>query len=146
LGYKVVGIDTRSNAIKVAESLGACDILIDASKKESTEKLVKSINGGKGAHAAVILPEVQAAFDMAVKLLDINGTMCVVSFPVDGFKFSCADVVFRNIKIIGMPLSWLMLGGLIGPPEEMQEMLELFSKHNVKHSSRRNIHSTKSIN
>ena len=27
---------------------------------------------------------------------------------------------------------WLIAGGLIGPPEEMKEMLELFSKANVK--------------
>jgi D-arabinose 1-dehydrogenase-like Zn-dependent alcohol dehydrogenase len=26
----------------------------------------------------------------------------------------------------------LILGGLIGPPEEMKEMLDLFSQHNVK--------------
>jgi|SRR5579862_1384659 len=104
LGYKVVGIDARPEALKVAESLGACDVLIDASKKESAQDLLKKINGGKGAHAAVILPEVQAAFDQAVSLLGIGGTMCVVSFPVKGFHFSCADVVFRNIKIIGTPL------------------------------------------
>jgi D-arabinose 1-dehydrogenase-like Zn-dependent alcohol dehydrogenase len=103
LGLKVVGIDARPNALKVAETLGSCDVLIDASKKEPVEELVKNINGGRGAHAAVILPEVQAAFDMAVKLVVIGGTMCVVSFPNEGFKFSCADVVFRNIKIIGMP-------------------------------------------
>src|SRR5271155_5364813 len=72
LGYKVVGIDTRPAALKLTESLGAYDILIDASKKESPETLVKDINNGKGAHAAVILPEVQPAFDLVVKLLDIG--------------------------------------------------------------------------
>jgi D-arabinose 1-dehydrogenase-like Zn-dependent alcohol dehydrogenase len=101
LGYKVVGIDTRPAALKVAESLGSCDLLIDASKNESTEELIKKINDGKGAHAAIILPEVQAAFDFAVKLLGIHGTMCVVSFPNEGFRFSCADIVFRHINIIG---------------------------------------------
>jgi propanol-preferring alcohol dehydrogenase len=102
MGYKVVGIDARPAALKLAESLGSCDVLIDASKRESAEDLLKKINGGKGAAAAVILPEVQAAFDQAVKLLATHGTMCVVSFPVDGFKFSCTDIVFRNIKIIGL--------------------------------------------
>jgi len=101
LGYKVVGIDSRAVALKLAESLGACDVLIDASKKNSTEELIKDINDGKGADAAIILPEVQVAFDMAISLLDIGGTMCIVSFPTDGFRFSCADVVFRDIHIIG---------------------------------------------
>jgi len=104
LGYRVVGIDARPEALKVAESLGACDLLIDASKNESSADLLKKINNGKGAHAAVILPEVQAAFDQAVSLVGVCGTMCVVSFPVNGFHFSCADIVFRNIKIIGMSL------------------------------------------
>jgi D-arabinose 1-dehydrogenase-like Zn-dependent alcohol dehydrogenase len=106
LGYKVVGIDTRPAALHLAESLGVCDLLIDASKDESPANL-KRINGGLGAHAAVILPEVQAAFDMAMKLVGIHGTMCVVSFPSEGFKFSCADVVFRNIKIIGLSLGMM---------------------------------------
>ena len=101
LGYKVVGIDARPEALNLASSLGACDVLIDASKRESTQDLLQRIDGGRGAKAAVMLPEVQAAFDMAVKLLDVGGTMCVVSFPNEGFRFSCADVVFRNIKIIG---------------------------------------------
>lgn len=133
MGYKVVGIDARQNALEVAQDLQSCDILIDASKKEPISQLLKSINDGKGAHAAVILPEVQPAFDMAVQLLGVHGTMCIVSFPVGGFKFSCADIVFRNIKIIGMSsFDGLTVGGLIGPPEEMQEMLQLFSKANVK--------------
>ena len=100
LGYHVVGIDTRPAALALAESLGACDLLIDATKQTTGEDLGK-IGGGRGANAAVILPEVQVAFDFAVKLVGIHGTMCVVSFPNEGFRFSCADVVFRNIKIIG---------------------------------------------
>ena len=102
LGYRVVGIDTRPAALKLAESLRVCDALIDASKKKPIEELIKQINDGKGANAAIILPEVQPAFDMAISLLDIGGTMCIVSFPNDGFRFSCADVVFRDIHIIGM--------------------------------------------
>ena len=101
LGYKVVGIDARPAALKLASDLGSCDVLIDASKGEKPEDLIKKIDGGRGAKAAIILPETQKAFDMAVGMLDVGGTMCVVSFPNEGFRFSCADVVFRNIKIIG---------------------------------------------
>jgi D-arabinose 1-dehydrogenase-like Zn-dependent alcohol dehydrogenase len=100
LGYHVVGVDTRPAALKLAESLGACDLLVDASKSDAKE-VVRGIRGGRGAHAAVILPEVQVAFDFAVGLLGLHGTMCVVSFPNEGFRFSCSDVVFRDIKIIG---------------------------------------------
>src|SRR5271155_4977355 len=64
MGYKVVGIDTRPEALKLAESLGSCDVLIDATKGSPD---LSKINGGKGAHAAVILPEVQVAFDFAIK-------------------------------------------------------------------------------
>jgi D-arabinose 1-dehydrogenase-like Zn-dependent alcohol dehydrogenase len=123
LGYKVVGIDTRREALQVAESLGVCDVLIDASKNDDPSDLIKKVNGGKGAHAAIILPDVQVAFDFSIQLLGIHGIMCVVSFPAGGFRFSCDDVVFRDVRIIG---------GLIGPPEEMREMLTLFSRHNVK--------------
>jgi D-arabinose 1-dehydrogenase-like Zn-dependent alcohol dehydrogenase len=100
MGYKVVGIDTRPAALKLAESLGSCDVLIDG--KNPPKDVLSLINGGNGAHAAVILPEVQAAFDFAIKLVGVHGTMCVVSFPAEGFHFYCADIVFRNIKIIGL--------------------------------------------
>ena len=102
LGYKVVGIDARSEALQLAESLNACDVLIDARQNTPAKELLARINNGKGAHAAIILPEVQSAFDQAVQLVDVGGTVCVVSFPVSGFRFSCGDVVFRNIKIIGL--------------------------------------------
>jgi D-arabinose 1-dehydrogenase-like Zn-dependent alcohol dehydrogenase len=101
LGYKVVGVDARDKALELAASLNSCDVLIDTREKVPAEELLAKINAGKGAHAAVILPEAQAAFDFAVNLLDVGGTMCVVSFPASGFRFSCGDVVFRDIKIIG---------------------------------------------
>lgn len=100
LGYHVVGVDTRPAALKLAESLGACDVLVDASKT-SPKDVLREIQGGRGANATVILPEVQVAFDFAVGLLGPHGTMCVVSFPNEGFRFSCSDIVFRDIKIIG---------------------------------------------
>jgi alcohol dehydrogenase, propanol-preferring len=105
LGYHVVGIDARVSALQTAASLGACDVLIDAMRKESAKDLLPKINGGRGADAAIILPEVQTAFDFAVKLVGSQGTMCVVSFPNEGFRFSCADVVFRDVKIIGTRFS-----------------------------------------
>ena len=63
----------------------------------------------------MILPEVQVAFDFAVGLLGPHGTMCVVSFPNEGFRFSCSDIVFRDIKIIGRTtVSVVYSVGLIG--------------------------------
>jgi len=55
----------------------------------------------------LILPESQRAFDFAAPLARKAGTVCVVSFPVEGFKISSQEVVFRDVRIRGIP--WISL-------------------------------------
>lgn len=49
----------------------------------------------------LILPESQKAFDYAAPLARKGGQVCIVSFPVGGFKISSNEVVFRDVRIRG---------------------------------------------
>jgi len=49
----------------------------------------------------LILPESQKAFDYAAPLARKGGQVCIVSFPVGGFRISSHEVVFRDVRIRG---------------------------------------------
>jgi D-arabinose 1-dehydrogenase-like Zn-dependent alcohol dehydrogenase len=100
LGYHVVGIDNRDSSIDLIRSLNCCDIIVDA-RKETTAEVFKKCNNGLGVDAVLILPESQKAFDYAAPLARKAGTVCIVSFPVNGFKISSNEVVFRDVRIRG---------------------------------------------
>ena len=101
LGYHVVGIDNRDSSIDLIRSLNCCDLIVDA-RKETTAEVFKKCNNGLGVDAVLILPESQKAFDYAAPLARKAGTVCIVSFPVNGFKISSNEVVFRDVRIRGI--------------------------------------------
>jgi D-arabinose 1-dehydrogenase-like Zn-dependent alcohol dehydrogenase len=105
LGLHVVGIDNRDSSIDLIRSLDCCELIVDA-HKESTAEVFKKCNGGIGCDAVLILPESQKAFDYAAPLAKKAGTVCIVSFPVGGFKISSNEVVFRDVRIKGI-LLWV---------------------------------------
>jgi len=101
LGLHVVGIDARDSSIDLIKSMNCCDLVVDA-RKESTQDVFKKCNHGLGVDAVLILPESQKAFDYAAPLARKAGTVCIVSFPADGFKISSNEVVFRDVRIRGI--------------------------------------------
>lgn len=100
LGYRVVGIDNRDSSIDLVTSLNCCELVVDA-RKESTKDVFKKCNTGLGCDAVLILPESQKAFDYAAPLARKSGTVCIVSFPVEGFRISSNEVVFRDVRYRG---------------------------------------------
>ncbi|KAF2221514.1 putative alcohol dehydrogenase [Elsinoe ampelina] len=130
MGYKVIGVEAGDGPLKVAESLQTGAKLIDA-RTQKWEDVVaelgkedgKTLRGESGVDAVLILPESQRAFDYGIKLVKNHGTCVVVSFPAAGFQFSCQDIVFRDIKIIG---------SLVGTAKTLRETVEFAAKHNIK--------------
>jgi D-arabinose 1-dehydrogenase-like Zn-dependent alcohol dehydrogenase len=104
LGYKTIAIDARDSSLSLIHSLGCADLVVDA-RKQSTQEVFEKCNNGLGVDAVLILPESQRAFDYAAPLARKAGTVCVVSFPVEGFKISSQEVVFRDVRIRGIPLN-----------------------------------------
>ncbi|TKX26219.1 alcohol dehydrogenase-like protein 2 [Elsinoe australis] len=130
MGLKIVGVEAGDGPLKIAEGLKTGAKLVDA-RTQKVEDVVadlgkedgKTLRGEMGVDAVLILPESQRAFDYGIKLVKNHGKCIVVSFPSSGFHFSCQEVVFRDIQIIG---------SLVGTAKTLRETVDFAAKHNVK--------------
>ena len=137
LGCKVIAVDTGNKALQllteVQEGLGmdGSKVIIADARSQNAEDVRNAVcgqpsptlEGEKGADAALILPEAQAAFEYGMKLLRNHGTLVAVSFPIDGFNFQPRDLVFRHINMTGV---------LIGRNRQLRAMLEYAAAHGVR--------------
>jgi propanol-preferring alcohol dehydrogenase len=132
MGYHVVGIDNRDSSIDLIRSLNCSDLIVDA-RKESSAEVFEKCQGGIGVDAVLILPESQKAFDYAAPLAKKGGTVCIVSFPVDGFKISSNQVVFRDVRIRGISSpKGLTPGTLLGTTKDAAEMFDIFVQNKLE--------------
>lgn len=129
MGYQLVGIDNQDSTLKLARNLNTGALIHDA-RNTKPEDVLAEIDGGeanlelrRGLDTVFILPESQKAFDYGWKLLRDGGICMVISFPSQGFHFSARDVVFRNIKIMG-----LRPGG----QAIMRDMLRFAADHGIR--------------
>ncbi|PGG95260.1 hypothetical protein AJ79_10160 [Helicocarpus griseus UAMH5409] len=136
MGLDVIGVDNADRPLQLARELNTGARIVDARSEEAADiaQGVNSTKGGKprpsgerGLDAVIVLPESQRAFDYGVKLLRNHGKCMVISVPTEGFRFSAADVVLRDISIIG---------SLVGSNRVTKEMLEFAARHQVKSVSR----------
>lgn len=129
MGLRTVGVDVSDRALELAKSLKTSAKIVDA-RVESADEVAKQFQDSHAKHrsqmgldAVIILPESQQAFDYGIRLLKNHSKCVVVSFPKDGFKFSCSDVVFRDISVVG---------SLVGSNKRLQEMLQFADHHGIK--------------
>ncbi|PQE25238.1 alcohol dehydrogenase protein [Rutstroemia sp. NJR-2017a WRK4] len=122
LGLKVIAIDARDEALQLAEDSGA-DVVIDARQpKEKVVEEVKNATGGMGADATINVSDHTTAAATAVAVTKMHRTVIQVAQP-ENVCIPMPDLIFRDIRIHG---------SLIAPRAEMQKMLEIVSKHNIK--------------
>ncbi|KAM0452835.1 hypothetical protein ACHAO4_005254 [Trichoderma viride] len=81
----VIAIDTGSAKQKLSVELGAA-AFIDF-KTEDVVKEVMELTNGKGADAAIVIPEATEAFDQALKYLRFAGTMICVGITKMDYRF-----------------------------------------------------------
>jgi D-arabinose 1-dehydrogenase-like Zn-dependent alcohol dehydrogenase len=130
MGFEVIGVDASDEALNLAKGLGTKARIFDARTTKS-EALLEQIGGGElgkikgesGLDAVLILPENQQGFDYGMKLLKNHGKCIVLSFPTSGFQVSAADLVFRDIQVIG---------SLVGKNRVLKEMLAFAAEKNVR--------------
>lgn len=80
-GYRVIGIDAGASKKQVTLDSGA-DAFIDY-KEEDVEAKVKSLTGGEGAHATIVVPSSEEAFRQAPLLVRNRGIIAFVGLPAD---------------------------------------------------------------
>lgn len=81
----VIAIDTGSAKQNPSVELGAA-AFIDF-KTEDVVKKVMELANGKGADAAIVIPEANEAFDQALKYLRFAGTMICVGITKMDYRF-----------------------------------------------------------
>ncbi|GAP90940.2 putative alcohol dehydrogenase [Rosellinia necatrix] len=130
MGLRALGVDHGDAPLALARALGTGARVVDA-RAEAADDVARSLGAEDGRaeraemglDAVVVLPESQAAFDYGVGLLRNRGRCVVVSFPRAGFRFSCDDVVFRGISIVG---------SLVGSNTLLRETVRLAAEHGVR--------------
>lgn len=138
LGKEVLAVEANDAALALLERVksrlgpaGSSVHIVDG-RKDSVKDMQALVQGqvapgtpeGEiGLDAAIMLPESQAAFDQGMALLRNHGTMVVVSFPKKKLEVSAADLVFRDISVVG---------SLVGRNHQIREMLEFSRKHEVQ--------------
>jgi D-arabinose 1-dehydrogenase-like Zn-dependent alcohol dehydrogenase len=130
MGFEVVGVDASDEALKLARSLGTKANIFDA-RTTNPETLLEQIGEGaegkskgeSGLDAVLILPENQQGFDYGMRLLKSHGKCVVLSFPTSGFQVSAADLVFRDIQVVG---------SLVGKNRVLKQMLAFAAENNVR--------------
>ena len=130
MGLEVTGVDNADRPLELARGLHSGATIVDA-RAEDADAIARRVGtddgkterGDMGLDAVIVLPESQKAFDFGIKLLRNHGRCIVLSFPSSGFTFSCQDVVFRDISI---------MGSLVGSVKTMKEMMAFIAKYGLQ--------------
>lgn len=137
LGCGVIAVDVTDKALKlladVVQDLGDVGrkvIIVDA-REQKAEDIRREVfgepqpglEGEKGPHAALILPEAQQAYDYGMELIKNHGTCVLVSFPKEGFRMKPSDLIFRHIDLVGV---------LVGRNRQLRAMLQFAATEGVR--------------
>ncbi|CAK7202834.1 hypothetical protein SEUCBS139899_005561 [Sporothrix eucalyptigena] len=139
MGLRVLGIDANDKPLQLskdtvtkisAKSADTIPEIIDARNTNASDfaqelgrRDGKTDRGEMGLDAVIILPDSQTAFTYGIDLLRNHGVCVLVSFPVKPLQFSAADVVFRDISIVG---------SLVGSNHLLRETVDFSAKHGVR--------------
>ena len=141
LGCDVAAIDAGDAALKVlrdvVRDLGPLShkvTIIDARKQNTKDvrwavcgQPEPGLEGEKGVHGVLILPESQDALDYGMSLLKNHGTCVVVSFPKGGFHIEPRDLIFRHITMVGV---------LVGKNRQLRAMVDFAAQEGVRARTR----------
>ncbi|KIW83635.1 hypothetical protein Z517_02881 [Fonsecaea pedrosoi CBS 271.37] len=122
-GYKVIAIDAGESKRELCTKLGAT-VFLDF-RTDSIEEEVKRLTNGYGAHAAIVPVGSDAAYDQALKLLRNLGTLVCIGLPKSGLGLPISPFMMcvRSLNIVGSS---------VGTAQEMDELLEMAVKGEVK--------------
>lgn len=122
MGYRVVGIDSGEDKVKLLASYGIHDF-VDYKKGDVVEQ-VKKLTDGKGAHAAIVVASGGQAYEQALEYLRPHGAVIAVGLPPNAeIK---ADVFWT---VIG---SKRIIGSYVGNRQDAIEALAIAAAGKVK--------------
>jgi alcohol dehydrogenase, propanol-preferring len=93
-GYRVIAVDSGEEKRKLCLELGATEF-VDF-KDVDVEKRVKELTDGEGAHAVIVVPGSEKAYELAPKLIRNTGTLVCVGLPRGDFHVPVAPIEVAN--------------------------------------------------
>ncbi|KAJ4251410.1 hypothetical protein NW762_011392 [Fusarium torreyae] len=127
MGYQVVAIDVKQDALDLASSYDLkpdLTILSTDAVDASMKKITDAIPGDyPGLDATILATDAPQAFDLAAELTRKHGTMVLLGQPEEGITLSYRNVIFRDLKLVG---------SLVADRDDTEELLDLVVKHDIK--------------
>ena len=146
MGLDVVAIEAADGPLDLVKKIASAETMIVDARQTSAAQLKESFKARgvrsnvsqpveEGLDAVIILPETQQPFDYAMELLKRHGICMLVSVPRAGFHIKPADVIRRDIRILGTQ---------IGSTKMQREMMAFVDEHNVR--SRNHVYPFRQLN
>lgn len=119
MGLNVVAIDGGEEKGESCKKLGA-ESYVDFMKSKDVVEEVKSVAGGEGPHAVLLLAPHERPFQQATSYVRSNGVVVCIGLPA-GARVSMPvfDTVVRMITV---------KGSYVGGREDTQEAIDFFSR------------------
>lgn len=93
-GFKVIAVDSGDAKRDLCIGLGATAFV--NFKEVDVERTVKELTGGEGAHAIVVVPGTEKAYELAPRLIRNTGTLVCVGLPRDTFHVPISPIHVAN--------------------------------------------------
>lgn len=98
--FPVILTGTRDNRLEIGRELGA-DHVVNVRRNDPVEE-VRRIMGGKGVDYVLECSGSNDAVDVAGRMLNRGGRLCLAAFPHEAAKVDIAHLVRNNIYVFGI--------------------------------------------
>ncbi|KAL4965828.1 chaperonin 10-like protein [Aspergillus stella-maris] len=125
LGHPTVAIDNREEGRQLASELPEHlrpKTIVDSNSPNATHEVVKAAGDG-GLAAVIVCTDSVAATEWSLKLLRTRGVCVPLGLPVDGFKFSAFDLIFKQLSV---------KGSLVANQKLVEDMMKLVAENGVR--------------
>lgn len=126
-GYTVIAVDVKQSSLDLVDSYEHkpdVSILATQPVEEAVKKITCVVQGEyPGVDATILSTDAPPAFDFAAAITRKHGTLVLVGQPEKGITMSYANIIFRDIKLIG---------SLIADKAEGQELVALVEKQKIQ--------------
>ncbi|RDW94221.1 uncharacterized protein DSM5745_01543 [Aspergillus mulundensis] len=125
LGHPTFAIDNRPEGRQLAADLPSHlrpKAIIDSTTESATDEIVNAAGDGGLAGVLVCTDSVEAT-EWSLKLLRTKGVCVPLGLPVEGFKFSAFDLIFKQLSV---------RGNLVANQRLVRDMMRLVAEKGVR--------------
>jgi propanol-preferring alcohol dehydrogenase len=119
MGLNVVAVDTGTDKLALAKSLGA-SLCLDFKSDEVVEKILAETGG---VHASICTAVSKSGFEQSYKVIRRGGKCVLVGLPAEDMPLPIFDTVLNGVSVIG---------SIVGTRKDLVECLDFAARGKVK--------------